>query len=227
MKLRNSVDSAKALRAAKIGVFAALYAATSLVPISMFIGAPSFLALNLVITPIIAMLLMPVEAFLTSLFGGLIAFYISPSQAMFGPYTILLPVMGATFGSLAFHKNKSGAFLTTLFLATTILAYLVKNYPFPYFIAPHSVALAIVLISSFRSMTPLRVKIPIFAFVATMSEQGMMMVFAVHLLNLPWQVFTGILPLMLYERIVATIGGTLIILALKKAIPKFFAKVSQ
>jgi len=217
----------RALRASRIGVFAALYVVTSLLPISMFIGAPSFLALNLIITPVIAILLSPLEALFTSLFGGVIAFYVAPMQAMFGPYTILLPVAGATFGSLAYHKTKRGALLSAIFLAVAISAYLIKNYPFPYFVIPHALGAIIALLSSFKRMTPLRVKIPMYAYVSTIAEQGMMMILAVHLIGLPWQLFPGIMPLMIYERIIGTIGGSLIILALIKAIPKYFAPFKE
>jgi hypothetical protein len=188
----------------------------------MFIGAPSFLALNLIITPVMAILLLPSEALFASLFGGIISFYVAPMQAMFGPYTILLPVAGATFGSLTYHKGKVGALLSALFLSIAISAYLVRNYPFPYFVVPHSIALVVALLSSFKRMTPMRLKIPMYAYVSTLAEQGMMMIFAVHLLGLPWQVFQGILPLMLYERAVGTVGSALIILALLKTMPKYF-----
>jgi len=220
LKLNNAEP--KSLKIAKIGIFAALYVATSSIPISIFIGAPSFLALNLVMTPVIAIMLSPVDAFLTSLFGGVLSFYAVPSQAMFGPYTILLPVCGATFGSLAYHKGKLGALIASLFLFGSISLYLVVNYPFPYFIAPHSFAAFLTIFSLMKGMTPVRVKVPIFAFVATMSEQGMMMIFAVHLLGLPWEVFVGIMPLMIYERIIGTFGGAAIVIALMKTIPKYF-----
>jgi hypothetical protein len=214
--------SNKALRTSRIGVFASLYVITSLVPISMFIGAPSFLALNLIITPVMAILLFPSEAFFASLFGGIIAFYVAPSQAMFGPYTILLPIMGATLGSLTRHKSKFGATVTSIFLITAISAYLVKNYPFPYFIVPHTLAIALALAASFKKMTPLHLKIPLFTYVSTMTEQGMMMIFAVYLLGLPWEVFVAVLPLMIYERIVGTVGATIITISLLKIIPKYF-----
>lgn len=225
--MKNQTISVKALKTAHIGVFAALYAATSLIPISMFIGTPSFLALNLVITPIIAILLSPREALFASLFGGIIAFYIAPMQAMFGPYTILLPVAGATLGSLTYHKTKLGASIGVLYLVVAIFAYLIKNYSFPYFIIPHSLAVILALVSSFKSMTPLHVKIPMYTYVSTMCEQGMMMILAVHLIGLPWEVFPGILPFMIYERIIGTVGGAMIIFALMKAVPKYFVKTSS
>jgi len=222
---KNPVQN-KALRASRIGVFAALYATTGLIPISMFIGAPSFLALNLIITPVMAVLLSPFEALCAALFGGIIAFYIAPMQAMFGPYTILLPVAGATFGSLTYHKARKGALTSALFLAVAVSAYLIKNYPFPYFIVPHCLAMLIALLSSLKKMTPVRVKIPMYAYVSTMVEQGMMMIFAVYLLGLPWEVFPGILPLMVYERIVGSVGSALVILTLVKTVPKYFAAKS-
>jgi len=222
--LRSDGEKTKALRASKVGVFAALYVVTSLIPVSMFIGAPSFLALNLIVTPAIAVLLSPLEAFLASLFGGVLAFYVAPFQAMFGPFTILLPIVGSTFGSLTYHKGKMGAATTMLFLATAIFAYLVKNFPFPYFVIPHSTAIFMALLLSSKKMTPLIIKIPLFTFVSTMCEQGMMMIFAVHLLGLPWQAFVGILPLMVYERLVGMIGATMIMFPLMKIIPKHFSE---
>lgn len=216
-------SSNNALKASRIGVFASLYVITSLVPISMFIGAPSFLALNLIITPVIAVLLPPLEAFFASLFGGIIAFYVSPSQAMFGPYTILLPVVGATLGSLTYHKAKKGALTTSIFLVVATTAYLIKNYPFPYFVVPHSVAIVFAVISTFKKMTSLHLKIPLYTYISTMTEQGMMMIFAVHLLGLPWELFIGILPLMIYERIVATVGASLIVVTLTKFLSKGLA----
>ena len=214
-------SGSKALRAARIGVFSALYVVTGFIPISIFIGAPSFLALNLIITPTMAILLSPIEAFSASLFGGIIGLYVAPAQAMFGVFSIMLPVAGATFGSLAIHRGRSGSLIAGVFLLSSILAYLIRNYPFPYFVSPHLAALGMVTFSVFRKMTPLKVKIPIYAFVSTMCEQGMMMIFAVHLLGLPWHIFPSILPLMLYERIVGTVGGTVVILALNKTIPKY------
>lgn len=169
-----------------------------------------------------ALLLSPLDAFVSSLIGGLIGLYIAPAQAMFGVLSILLPIAGATLGSFAYHKGKMGNSIAGVFLIVSVLAYLIRNYPFPYFVAPHLVALCMVLVAVFRKITPLRWKIPLYAFVATMCEQGMMMIFAVHLLGLPWQVFTGILPLMLYERLVGAIGGTIVFFSLMKTVPQYF-----
>ena len=214
----------EALGVARIGIFAALYAVLSLIPISAFIGAPSFLTLNLIVTPVIAILLNPFEAFFASLFGGVIALYAAPFQAMFGPFTILLPIAGSTYGSLAFHKGKTGALAATSFLVVAISAYLVKNSPFPYFVVPHLTAILVALIVSFKKMTSISLRAPLYAFVSTMCEQGMMMIFAVYLLGLPWQAFAGILPLMIYERMVGTIGATLLAIPLITIVSKHFTR---
>lgn len=205
------------LISSRIGIFSALYVITGLIPVSLFIGAPSFLALNIIMTPTIAYLLPPMEAFSTSLIGGLISLYLFPTQAMFGPLTILLPIAGATLGSLSIHKGKTGRLISSIFLISSMLAYLIVNYPFPYFIAPHTLALIILIVSIFKELTPLKYQVPLYTFASTMCEQGMMMIFAVHLLQLPWQVFTGVLPIMIYERALGTIGSSLIIFALIKS----------
>ena len=70
----------RALRAARIGIFAALYAITGLIPISIFIGAASFLGLNLIVTPAMAILLPPTEALIAGSLGGIIAIYVAPFQ---------------------------------------------------------------------------------------------------------------------------------------------------
>jgi hypothetical protein len=159
---------------------------------------------------------------LASLFGGIIAFYVAPLQAMFGPFTILLPVAGSTFGSLAFHKGKKGGLASICFLLIAISSYLVKNFLFPYFVAPHLIATALALAATFKRMTPTSLKVPLFAYVSTMCEQATMMIFAVYLLGLPWQAFVGILPLMIYERILGTIGATLLSVSLMKIASKYF-----
>ena len=222
-----NINKAKSLRIARIGVFSALYVVTSLIPISMFIGAPSFLSLNLIVTPTIAAILSPTEALFAAVLGGTIALYFIPGQAMFGPFTILLPVAGATFGSIAFHKQKTGALAPSIFLAIAILTYLIKNYMFPYFIIQHTLAIILASISCLlNKRKSFRILLALYAFVSTMCEQGMMMIFAVHLLCLPWQAFIGILPLMIYERLIGTAGGTILIIALQKFFPNIFEKIN-
>ena len=208
-----------ALKASRIGVFAGLYAVTSFIPISVFIGASSLLSLNLIITPAIAILLTPIEAGATALIGGLLALWIAPWQAMFGPTTVLLPFSGAFFGSMTFHKRKIGSPLAAIFLTAVFLSYLASRSEFPYWITPHIVAVILAGVSVFS--TPLKIRVPVDAFVATMCEQAAMLVQAVYVLQLPAVVFMTAFPLMLYERAIGTIGGSLIIFGSLRSLPYF------
>jgi len=197
-----------------MGVFAGLYAVTSLIPISVFIGASSLLSLNLIITPVIAILLTPIEAGTAALIGGLLALWIAPGQAVFGPTTILLPFTGALFGSILFHKHKMGSPIAAILLAAVTLSYLTSRPEFPYWIAPHIVA--IILAGSSMFSTSAKLRVPAVAFVTTMCEQAAMLVQAVHILQLPVVVFVTAFPLMLYERSISTIGAVLIVLGLTR-----------
>lgn len=209
-----------ALRASRVGVFAGLYAVTSLVPISVFVGGSSMLSLNLIITPVIAILLIPTEAAAAALIGGLLALWIAPWQAMFGPATVLLPFAGAFFGSMTFHKKKMGSPLAVIFLAAVVLSYLSSRSDFPYWIVPHMAALITAGVSMLS--TPLKIRILLVAFVTTMCEQAAMLVQAVYVLQLPCIVFMTAFPLMLYERVIGLLGGSLIVYSLIRTIPKYF-----
>jgi len=206
------------LRVTRIITFAALYVATIFIPVSMFIGAPSLLSLNLIITPAIAILLTPIESFCASLLGAVISLYAAPFQAIFGPYTILLPVVGSTLGSLAFHKPKTGI-LASLYLGSVSLAYLIVRPEFPYWIIPHIIGAIIVGGASFTHSLPIKTRIPLYAYISTVCEQATMLIGAVYILSLPCIVFTTAFPLMIYERILGTIGGTLLCYSVKSIFP--------
>lgn len=217
-KNRNS-----ALRASRIGVFAGLYTVTSLIPISVFLGASSMLSLNLIVTPAIAILLTPIEAGIAALIGGLLALWIAPWTAMFGPTTLLLPLAGAFLGSLAFHKPKIGSPISIVFLAAIIFAYVGSRPEFPYWVTPHIVAIILAGVSIFS--TPLKIRVPVIAFFATMCEQAAMLVQAVYVLQLPAVVFMTAFPLMIYERVIGTIGATFIVFGLARFIPMYFKRI--
>lgn len=212
------VDS---LKIARISIFAALYVATSFVPVSLFIGAPSLLTLNLIVTPCIAILLVPTEAFLTSLLGAVIALYAAPFQAIFGLYTILLPVVGSTLGSLAFHNPKMGI-ISLLYLGSVSISYLVVRPEFPYWILPHVFGAIISGGASLTNTLSHRKRILVCAFISTICEQATMLIGAVYILSLPWIVFATAFPLMLYERLLGTIGGALIAYPLHLKYEEYF-----
>ena len=218
MRLRRR-DS-QALRASKIGLFAALYTIASLIPFSVFIGASSVLSLNLVITPVIAILLTPIEAGSAALIGGLLSLWVAPNQAMFGIGTITLPFVGAVFGSLSFHKPKIGPVVSWTFLMIVVLLYLAARPGFPYWIAPHLLSILVSATTIFSSST--KAKVISSSFNATMCEQAAMLIQAVYVLRLPVIVFITAFPLMLYERLIGTIGASFLIFGLTKFTSKHF-----
>ena len=221
--MRRNATRSEVLRTSSIGVFAALYTIASVVPISVFIGASSLLTLNLIVTPVIAILLTPIEATSAALIGALLALWISPHQAMFGPATLLLPVMGAVCGSLVFHKPKFGVPISAGFLLAAILAYLATRSQFAYWISPH--VLALVLAGSLPVFTSSKYRVPIASFISTMCEQAVMMILAVYVLQLPAFVFVSAFPLMLYERAIGTAGAVSIAFACARFAPAYFGKI--
>lgn len=204
--------------AAKMGLLASLYAVTSVVPVSIFIGASSLLTLNLIITPLIAILLPPLNAVATAIIGGLLALWIAPAQAIFGPTTLFLPIAGAFFGSLLFYKSKLGSIASSGFLLVIITLYLMARQTFPYWIFPHLLAASFAFFMLF--LKSLRKKIFVTVYVSTMCEQAAMLLQAVYILQLPAEVFMSAFPLMLYERLIATVGSFLLIESLRQLWPQ-------
>lgn len=179
------------------------------------------LTLNLIITPSIAILLSPLEAFAASLLGAVISLYTAPFQAIFGPYTILLPVIGSTLGSLAYHKPKAGI-ISSIYLGLVSCSYVLMRPEFPYWISPHIVGAVTAGGMSLTNTLSHKKRIPIYAFVSTICEQATMLIGAVFILSLPWVVFATAFPLMLYERLIGTIGGTIIAYPLCSKFKEYF-----
>jgi len=202
----------------KIAVFAALYVVMSFIPVSMFIGAGSFLSLSLVITPVIAVLLTPLEALICSVIAGLILVIINPGAAMFGVFTLLLPISGSVCGSLII-RLRGGSLIVSIFLLIVITFYIIYRGSFIFWIIPHVIALILVLGSS--HIEKKYVTVYIIPLISTICEQGAMLILAIGLLKLPVVVFQTAFPLMLYERTFATLGGTLLIITLRRIVPQY------
>jgi len=204
-----------------IATFSAAYVVLSLVPVSPFIGGPSILSLNLIIVPLIAILLPPVQAFLTAFMGSLVVFFVFPAALanIFGPTMLLMPIAGSTVGSVvARAKSKILRTLALAYYAFMILLFVIRIPQVPYWVIPHTAALVVALFA--RRIAEPKLKVFALAFTATMAEQACMMVLASWYLMLPWQVFAIAFPLMLYERVLATLGGGFLAFCVKKYIPE-------
>ena len=95
---------------------------------------------------------------------------------------------------------------------------MIKRPSFVYWIVPHLLACLVSLLSYIG--VELAQPIIQYSFVATMCEQGMMLFLAVAILDLPTVVFQSAFLLMLYERTLATIGGSLLLMAITRIYPE-------
>ncbi len=198
-----------------IASLSAIYVICTLIPISPFIGGPSILTLNLIIVPLIALLLNPVEALFAAIIGSLVSMWMIPTALanIFGPSAVLLPTLGAFMGS--FSKYRYGKLIVGVYLAFCIMAFTTAIPEFPFWVAPHALALILCLTAEFIENE--KIKTIIIAYVSTMCEQAIMMNLAVYQVQLPWQVFAVAFPFMIYERVLAAFGGFILYIALKKA----------
>ena len=115
-----------------------------------------------------------------------------------------------------------GKILSTGFLTIAASLFLLRNYNNPLFVLPHVTAIVLLLLTLTEKINPEKMKVPLYSFISTMCEQGMMMIFAVYVLGLPGIVFDGILPIMIYERLIATLGASLLIAAIYRSMPEVF-----
>lgn len=203
-------------RISLMAMLSVVYVICTFIPISPFIGGPSLLTLNLIIVPMIALTLNPIEAFITSLIGGLITLWVVPMALanIFGPSVLLLPVLGSTMGSLS--KYKAGKIIVGPYLVFCIFAFIHAIPEFPYWITPHMLAVILCPVAEF--IKNIKLKVTITAFVSTMCEQAIMMILAVYQVQLPWQVFAAAFPFMIYERALAVIGGSILTLAVSRIV---------
>jgi len=83
---------------ALVSILAALYAAASFLPISVYIGGEGLITANVVILPVIAYLFDPLFAAAASLIGALVIFATGASiTPAYGLLTPLVPLAGALF----------------------------------------------------------------------------------------------------------------------------------
>ncbi len=200
---------------------AAVYIVSSVIPLTRFIGGAAFITLEIVMVPIIAAILRPVPATVSILSGSIGAAIFQTVLGVPGLYQVfglpglLIPVIGAVSGSLAFHYRwgplvpwayvLTGAAYYVLFSKGGTLLWLI-----PYIIVV--VMLPLALKTSGTKSTGL------LALYTTMSELVTMNVLSIGVLGLPGGVWSIITPFMFLERTVATLGATSLIVALKSRI---------
>lgn len=205
----------KTRRLALVSAFSALYIVGNTIPISAFIGGAGFITAGIILLPVIARLLRPKEAVIVAILAALGLFALQLSIIpVFGFYGMLIPALGIVFGSLGFHKSH---LYPTAFVVFGALWYIVFSNGTPLWLAPYFFVIALAIADQVRPFkVGERVDIILHSFDATMCELVTMNIGSISLLHLPGELWTIITPFMFFERTVAVIGASSIILALTR-----------
>jgi hypothetical protein len=192
---------------------AAVYIVSTFFPLTPFIGGPAFITLEIVMLPVIAALLRPVLATAAALIGSLgMALAQTSLYVAFGFPGLLVPVLAVALGSVAFHYQWGPIAPWAYVLAGAVYYILFSKGGTLFWLAPYTLVV-ISLPVALKARDPYR--IGLLALYTAMSEQVTMNILSISLLNFPGSIWTVITPLMLTERTIATLGGFVIIVALK------------
>src|SRR6266571_7443716 len=192
---------------------AAVYVATTFVPLTPFIGGPGFITLEIVMLPVIAALFRPALATATVFVGSLGMALGQPSfYAVFGLPGLLVPVAAVLLGSIAFHY-KAGPLVPWGYVIVGALYYITFSQGgTPYWLVPYAlVAFSLPLALRLRGWP----RIGLLCLYTAMAEQVTLNVLSISLLGLVGPFWTGVTPLMYLERTLATMGGTAVVVGLK------------
>ncbi|QQG48262.1 MAG: hypothetical protein HY247_05780 [archaeon] len=196
-----------------MGVLTALYVAANAVPIDAFIGGAGFITAGILILPVIARLVRPMEAVVVGIAAplGLFAFQLSVIP-IFGFYGMLIPASAIVLGSLGFYKSY---LVPTAYIVLGAFWYLAFSGGTIVWLAPYVLAVSLVIVNQVRPFVRgTRAEVLLFCFLTTMCEQVTMNIGSVSLLQLPGFLWTVIAPFMFLERTVAVVGSSSVLIAL-------------
>ncbi len=205
------------------GLFSALFVISTLIPVSVYIGGAGFITLEIVLVPVIAFLLEPWQALLSTLFGAVLGYFFGTGLApVFGPLSPFIPALAAYFGSIAFHydekwfKWSSPAWLTLPggYIVFGIVYYLAFSHGTVVWLTPYFLAaLGLAYRPLAKDSTS---KIAIGCLTTAMCEQVGLNVASISLVGLIGGVWLTIAPFMFTERTIATVGSLIVIKALSR-----------
>ncbi|MGY5880425.1 MAG: hypothetical protein RTV31_09240 [Candidatus Thorarchaeota archaeon] len=216
-------------RKVSIGVIlVALYAVLAVLPMSAFIGAggvASALSFAVCIAPLIGLILGSVRGLAYGFIAGIIATFVllpfGGGVFLFIPTTIFGPAIAGLFtGLLLKGETKIGPVLTAAYLLVIIILFEIFKFEAWWFMLPYMLAAVIALVLQFKEIKFDSDRTGIFrylqlipfTFVGAMLDHSMMAMGSVFLLDLPPVIgfsFALIFPLMILERVVATILAAL------------------
>lgn len=225
------VETKGETRKISVGVIlVVLYAVLAVIPMSAFIGAggvTSALSFAVCIAPLIGLILGSMRGLAYGFVAGIIGtFTLLPFGGgvfLFLPPTILGPAIAGLFtGLLLKDAIKIGPILTGLYLIVIIVLFEIFKYEVWWFMIPYCVAAAIAFILQFKEIRfdsnrtgAFRyLQLIPFTFVGAMLDHSMMAMGSVFILDLPTIgigfTFALIFPLMIVERVVATLLAALV-----------------
>lgn len=194
----------------------AVYIATNWMPFSSYIGGAGFITASVIMVPVVAALLRPRYAVITGLIGGIGINIFVQGYAMVMPwYSILIPMVAMVLGSIAFH-SKTYSWAPGAFLALEGALYLVA-YEYkatPLFLTHYIIG---ILASLYYFLTG-KFKAGLI-FSTAMCDNAMLNIGSIMILGLPAELWIVIFPVSFAERIVATVGGYLLLKAIQRFIP--------
>ena len=217
-------------RKVSVGVIlVALYAILAILPMSAFIGvggATSALSFAVCIAPLLGFILRSVRGFAYGFIAGIVGTFVllpfGGGVFLFLPPTIFGPAVAGLFtGLLLKGETKIGPLLTAAYLFGIITIFEIFKYEAWWFMLPYMVAAVFALIIQFKEIkfdwnrsgkTKYLPLIP-FMFIGAMLDHSMMAMGSVFLLDLPPVIgfsFALIFPLMIVERIIATVLASLV-----------------
>ncbi|MFX1484966.1 MAG: hypothetical protein ACFFCP_17450 [Promethearchaeota archaeon] len=218
-------------RIVSVGVIlVGLYAVLAVLPMSTFIGAggvTSALSFAVCIAPLIGIILGSVRGFAFGFIAGIVGTIVllpfGGGVFLFLPPTILGPAVAGLFTGLLLKKDtRVGPLLTTAYLVLIIVLYELFKFEAWWFMLPYMIAAVIAFglqfvdlkFDSNRKGVYRYLQLIPFTFIGAMLDHSMMAMGSVFLLDLPpvglGFTFSLIFPLMVIERVVATILATVV-----------------
>lgn len=142
---------------------------------------------------------------------GLFAFQLSMIP-VFGFYGMLIPATAMILGSLGFHKSY---LIPTAYVIFGLAWYVLFSGGTLFWLLPYLVLIGLALVNQVsRFVRGGKWEVLLHSLAVTMCELVTMNVGSISILHLPGGLWLLITPVMYFERIVAVVGSTVILLAL-------------
>jgi len=199
-------------------IFSSIYVVLSFIPIgTSIIGGKDSFKLSIILPPVAGYLLGPQLGVLSMSLGFVVGSFFPVSSAL-GPVGILIPVSGALFSGL---NRRRLSFLTALYLALFSSFFSIVYPTVWWFTLPHVAAACFaVLILVFKSS---RLGVFFNTFSSTFAQHATGTSLYILFLLLKAEAFYVIFPLMIYERMVASVGAFLLIWGVERRIKSYVA----